>query len=307
MPRLFIIANPTSCNGKALKIWPSLEVELKHRNWEYIFRWTEYPGHSRRLVDEALYFNPDIIVAMGGDGTVHEVIDEYYKKSPERIIPITALPLGTGNDWARYWHIPHDVFTWLEMIERFKLHDHDLGLVEYYNLKDQKEYSVFNNVAGMSYDAFVANYVESKKKKSKVNGFIYLFYIFRCLFMYRLQESKIKSGQRILEDAFYTINVGLCPYSGGGLQIVPHARPNIGQLAVTAVKPLSKFGVLLFSKEFYSGKIHLHPKVISFHTEFLTVSPGKNETILLEAEGEVLGRLPASFSIIRKAIKICAP
>ena len=116
MPRLFIIANPTSCNGKALKIWPALEYELKHRNWEYSFRWTAYPGHSRKLIDDAIGQNPDIIVAMGGDGTVHEVIDEYYKKSPDRNIPITALPLGTGNDWARYWHIPHDVLAWLETV-----------------------------------------------------------------------------------------------------------------------------------------------------------------------------------------------
>ena len=91
----------------------------------------------------------------------------------------------------------------------------------------------------MSYDAFVANYVETKKKKSKVNGLIYLYYIFRCLFMYRLQESKINSEQHILEDAFYTINVGLCPYSGGGLQIVPHARPNIGKLAVVSYTHLT--------------------------------------------------------------------
>lgn len=308
MLKLFIIANPTSCNGKARKIWPALELALKQRNWNYTFRWTEYQGHSRKLIDDALSSNIDMIVAMGGDGTVHEIIDEYYKKFSNIKIPITALPLGTGNDWARYWNIPRDISQWIEMIARGKLYDHDLGRVEYFNLYGNKEYSVFNNVAGMAYDAFVANYVESKKKKSKVNAIVYLFYIFRCLFMYRLQKSKITSETRLLEDKFYTINVGLCPFSGGGLQIVPHARPNIGSLAVTIVKPLTKIGVLLFSKEFYSGKMHLHKKSISFHTELLTVSPSdQNETILLEAEGEMLGKLPATFTIIKKAIKICAP
>ena len=194
------------------------------------------------------------------------------------------------------------------MIESFKLYDHDLGRVEYTTLPGNVDFSTFNNVAGMAYDAFVANYVESKKRKSKVNALIYLFYIFRCIFMYRLQRSKIQYNGKSLENRFYTINVGLCPYSGGGLQIVPHARPDMGKLAVTAIKPLSKLGVLLFSKEFYSGYMHLHKKAISFHTEYLKVAPvDHSEVILLEAEGEVLGRLPATFSIIKKAIKICAP
>jgi len=308
MPKLFFIANPRSCNGKAIKIWPDLEKALKYKKWNYTFRWSEYHGHARELVSEAINDRPDLIIALGGDGTVHEVIDQYYKISSELTIPLTCFPLGTGNDWARFWKISHKIIDWLEMIEKFKLYDHDLGRVEYETQQGNKEFSVFNNVAGMAYDAFVANYVESKKTKSKVNAIIYLYYIFRCIFMYRLQKTKIVYDYKTLEDKFYTINIGVCPYSGGGLQIVPHARPDAGKLSVTAVKPLTKLGVLLFSHEFYSGKLHLHKKAVSFQTENVRIVPADpHETILLEAEGEILGKLPATFSILKKAIKICAP
>lgn len=308
MPYLYFIGNPTSCNGKALKLWPYLEKALLTKDWKYSIHWSKYAGHTRLLVQEAIEVQPDIIVALGGDGTVHEVIDEYYKHRLTLTAIITSFPLGTGNDWAHFWKIPHTPDSWIRMIDQGKIYDHDLGHVEYIGFDGKKESSVFNNVAGMAYDAFVADFVESKKKKSKVNSVIYLFYIFRCLFMYRLQWSKIKYDDKELENKFYTINVGVCPYSGGGLQIVPHARPDIGKLALTAVKPLTKWGVLLFSKEFYSGKLHLHSKAISAHAEKISIEPKTpDEEIKLEAEGELLGKLPATFTLLPRAIKICAP
>jgi diacylglycerol kinase (ATP) len=308
MPSIYIIANPTSGHGKALATWPQLEKALINQNWTYIIKWSAYPQHSKKLVKEALQSRPDLLVAMGGDGTVHEVIDAYYQQKDLHTTVVTAFPIGTGNDWARYWHIPHTVDEWVAMIRKNKSFDHDLGHVSYLDFEGMPQQSVFNNVAGMAYDAFVANYVESKKKNSKVNGLVYLFYIFRCIFMYKLQKSIVAYEHQKLEDKFYTINIGVCPYSGGGLQIVPHARPHQGSLAVTAVKPLNKLQVLLFSKEFYSGKMHLHKKVISFHTKQVKVNAvDSNDKILLECDGEVLGQLPATFLILPKAIKICAP
>lgn len=140
-----------------------------------------------------------------------------------------------------------------------------------------------------------------------MGGMQYLYFIFRCLFGYSLQESMIHIKGKKLKDKFYTINVGICPYSGGGLQIVPQADPTDGLLAFTAVRPVNKFQVIWLSRHFYSGKLLKSEHIIHDSVTHLEVTPGMNEKIKLEADGEYLGNLPASFSVLPKALKICAP
>ena len=91
----------------------------------------------------------------------------------------------------------------------------DMGLHFLVKMEKHKtEY--FNNVAGMAYDAFVVE--ELEKRKSKPNKFIYIFSVLSLLFKYKLQNALIKiHGSRKINGKFYTINVGICKYSGGGM------------------------------------------------------------------------------------------
>ncbi len=309
MPQLAFIGNPVAGNGKALKLWPKIENALKRKGWEYSINWSKNKEHAEELSKIKLSEAPGIIVALGGDGTINSVIQGFYKNNfLGNNTLFTAFPCGTGNDWCRYWKISDDIDIWVKMIAAGKSFDHDLGLIEYTTNEKKKESAVFNNVAGIAYDAYVVDYIESKKKKMKVGGLQYLYFIFRCLFGYKLQESRIRWEGKEMADKFYTINIGICPYSGGGLRLVPHAVPDDGLLAITAIRPLNKLQVLLLSRHFYSGKIHLHNKAISFNTESLEVLPvNENEIIRLESEGELIGNLPVKISVIKKAVKICAP
>lgn len=309
LPSLFFVANRSASHGQAESYWNGLEQSLKRKEWPYAIAWTTSKNDTPGIVRNAMEQKPDIIISFGGDGTAHTMIQSVYtfrSLSPNTLF--TVFPVGTGNDWVRYWKIPHKIEPWLDMIKVHRAYDHDLGQVEYTSDAGNLKTEYFNNVAGMAYDAYVADYIESKKKKMSVGGIQYLYFIFRCLFGYKLQASQLQWNGGDSKDKFYTINVGICPYSGGGIQIVPHAVPDDGLLAVTAVRPLNKFQVLLMSRHFYSGKLNKHKKAISFQTEELYVRPVEtNEIIKLEAEGEYLGRLPARFNIIKRALKICAP
>ena len=289
-------------------IWPQIERALINKKWKYSIYWTDTKSACDDIVKIALYQQPDLLISLGGDGTAHTVLQSLYKYHDlSTKTRFTVYPNGTGNDWARYWKIPHDINAWIAMIDTNHTYDHDLGVIEYTHDDGSWKKEYFNNVAGMAYDAYVADFIESKKKKMTVGGIQYLYFIFRCLFGYQLQKSRIiwPSGEQ--QDKFYTINVGICPYSGGGIRIVPHAIPQDGALAVTAIRPLNKLQVLLISWHFYTGKLHQHRKALAFQTDELYVQPLENEIIKIEADGEYLGRLPAKFKIIKHAFKICAP
>ncbi len=306
---LIFIGNPMAGKGKSVKIWPLLELALNQIQCTYSITWTTSKDQVKDAVHHAIIQKPEFIISLGGDGTVHTIVRYFYQfqsLSPETLF--STFPIGTGNDWARYWKIPHRPDHWVKMILSGKSYDHDLGQIEYTDDIGQIQSENFINVAGMAYDAYVADFIESKKKKMAVGGIQYLWFIFRCLFGYQLQASTLQWEGKTERDYFYTINIGICPYSGGGLQLVPHARPDRGTLAVTAIRPLNKLQVLLLSRHFYSGKIHQNGKALAFQTEEIYISPQQpNEIIKLEAEGEYLGRLPARFKVLKKAIKICAP
>lgn len=309
MPFLIFIANPSAGKGKTLKLWPKLEAALKNKGWKFEILWTTVKGQGRLLAAQAMTHQPDIIVSLGGDGTAHEVINGIMDhKATMGNIHFTAYPIGTGNDWAKYWKIPHQPEAWIKMIEQAKSYEHDLGQIELLGPQNQPAFHVFNNVAGAAYDAYVADYIESKQKKMSGGGIQYLWFIFRCLFSYRLQPSRLTWPGGKEEDRFYTINIGICPYSGGGLHLVPHAHPGQGLLAVTAVRPIPKWKVIQLTPLFYSGTILRHPRVLHFKTEELLMEPGDvMDNVKIEAEGEYLGNLPAHLTVLKKAIKIYAP
>lgn len=309
MLSLIIIGNPTAGRGKTIKHWPKLENALRYKGWTYDIRWTAAKGEARALARQAVSENPDIIVSFGGDGTAHEVINgiKDYNQTGSKTV-FTVYPIGTGNDWARYWKIPNELSSWINMVERFNVYDHDLGRIELLDPKGKPAVHVFNNVAGAAYDAYVADFIESRQKKMKWGGLQYLWFIFRCLFSYKLQPSRLTWPGGKAEDHFYTINIGMCPYSGGGLHLVPHAKPDQGLMAVTAVRPIPRWRVILLTPLFYSGTLLRHPKVLHFKTSDLLLEPGSpDDNVKLEAEGEYLGNLPARLTVLIKALKICAP
>jgi YegS/Rv2252/BmrU family lipid kinase len=306
---LIFIGNPVAGKGKTLKRWPELEKAIREKGWTYDIRWTTAKGEGRVLARKAISENPDLIVSFGGDGTAHEVINGIKDNNqPGSKTGFTVFPIGTGNDWARYWKIPRDLSSWIRMVEKLKLYDHDLGQIELLDPRGRPPLHVFNNVAGAAYDAYVADYIETKQKKMKGGGLQYLWFIFRCLFSYKLQPSRLTWPGGRAEDYFYTINIGMCPFSGGGLHLVPHAKPDQGLMAVTAVRPIPRWRVVLLTPLFYSGTLLSHPKVLHFKTKELLLEPGNPaENVKLEAEGEFLGNLPARLTVLIKALKICAP
>jgi YegS/Rv2252/BmrU family lipid kinase len=306
-PTWFVIVNPAGGNGAVKVRWAFIEAALKQSGLPLEIVFTEAPGHATTLAREAIEKGFRHLVAVGGDGTGNETVNGILQQEvvDSQTVTFALMPVGTGNDWVRFWKVPKQTEAWLDMLKAGKTAFQDVGVARF--MKDGKEgLRYFINVAGMAYDAFVVKYSEQRKYLLK-NRFFYLWLVFTCLWKYRLSRARVAFDGQVVEDLFYTINAGILPYSGGGMQLVPQAVPDDGLLALTFARKLSKLGVILNTWRFYNGSIGEHPLISTLSAKTVKITSLDDEPIYLEADGEWLGQTPVEFSILPNALKIVIP
>jgi YegS/Rv2252/BmrU family lipid kinase len=302
----FIIVNPAAGNGEGLRQWQVIQKLLKEYAIQFNHAITKNRGHASILAEEAIKNGYRKIAGVGGDGTNHEIVNGILNQTivASQKIVYTLLPVGTGNDWIRSHGISRNldqaVRNLLEGVQYYQ----DAGLIEYeYEGKRNTRY--FANVAGLAFDAYVV--VQSDQQAGIWSGkLFYLFHVLKNLLSYRVKKSLVIFDHVRKSGYFYTINIGLCRFSGGGMQIVPHAKGNDGLFGLTLAHKMSKLRVVLNTHLFYNGKIGKHPKVELFHAKRIEIKT-TSTPILLEADGEFLGQTPAQFSILPKALNILRP
>lgn len=298
----YCVMNPTAGKRNYISVWKEIDNSLTKNNIEHEVYFTKCRKDAEKQVikkTEEGYVN---FIAIGGDGTVHEVVNGIMKQSvrPSGDIILAVIPVGTGNDWAKHHAIIYDMDRLCSSIKSGIIRNQDVGKASFKrNGEHLTEY--FNNVAGMAYDAFVVE--ELEKRKSKPNKFIYIFSVLSMLFRYKLQKANVKIGDKEIQKKFYTINVGICKYSGGGMSLVPHAIHDDGFLAVTLAGQLNKFEVLRNTYRFYNESLIRHPKIESFQVKNLNVTSIDEDPIFLELDGETAGHNPVEFSIVEKGLR----
>lgn len=304
----YIIINPAAGGGKAGRVWPDIAHQLSQADISYEAHFSTHHRHATLLAKQAIEQGYRQLLAVGGDGTSNEVINGIFQQSlvsPSSIV-YCLLPIGTGNDWIKTHRIPRNTEAWIKMFLEGHILQQDIGWVEYQDQETPKKH-YFANVAGLAYDAFVVHYVEDIKTRV-ANKLIYLWVVLRCLWKYQLQSARLLFKDQSVEDYFYTINIGICKYSGGGMQLVPHADPNDGFLALTYAGSLKKWQILLNTYRFYNGSLGEHPLVHTDQVKKLTVEPIEGTAgTLLEVDGEFLGVTPARFGIVEKALHFIGP
>ena len=301
-PFWYIIANPASGGGAVRKRWPAIEQLLQELGFSYSVHFTQYPGHATRLAEDVILKGHRHLLGIGGDGTNHEIangiLGQRFVASAE--ITYALLPVGTGNDWARHYRLARAPRQRLQDILLGKTVLQDAGLVQYQR-DGQPEQRYFVNVAGLAYDGYIGRQLLQHRVTSRLQ---YLLLIMQYLFRYRLTKARIIYDQRQVEDYFYTINVGICRYSGGGMQFVPQAVPDDGLFALTFARRLQKWEVIAQTARFYNGTLLRHPKVEGYQARAIQVEAAEDAPTLLEADGEFLGETPVAFTLLEKALRV---
>jgi len=298
----FIVINPSSGNTNFKKSWETITHFLKLKKINFSYSFTEYRKHEVILVDKAIKQGYRNIISVGGDGTLHHVVNgimkqRYIKTSK---IKLGVIPLGTGNDWIKTYGIPLSIKKSINIIISNKTIYQDIG---YINMLDNKiEY--FNNLAGIGYDGYIVNKLTSLKKIGSIAFLISGLY---GLFFYKKKKYQIKINNISLNKKCLMILVGLCKYSGGGLRVTKNPNPLDGLLDITLVKNFSFFELLFNIPKLYNGKIVNHKKVSTFKTKKIIVKNISNNNSFIEADGEIIGINNFNISIIPQAIQFIIP
>lgn len=303
-----VIINPSASNGKAGKKWKNIEAVLRQANITFTVHRSEQPLHCIEIAKLLIEQGARKLIGIGGDGTNNEIINGLMQQNsiPTNEVVYGFIPVGTGNDWVKTHNIPRDITKAVAIIKAGKTTLQDIGLVKFYrNKKPDQRY--FVNVAGMAYDAYIAR--ESNKKRTKItNALFYYVLIFKCLFKYVSKQARIfLDGKEVGNQHFYTINIGLCKYSGGGMQFVPHAEIDDGLFAISYVTSIPKLKVIASTHYLYGGKIAKFEHAKLFKSKHIKVEAVDDAPTLLELDGEFVGETPAEFEIIPKALKVIVP
>jgi YegS/Rv2252/BmrU family lipid kinase len=303
----YVIANPNAGNGQFTHSWEQLQQQIAAQLPVGEFAVTRQTGHAIEISKRAVEQGYRHILAVGGDGTNHEVANGILQQQqvPSTSITQALLPWGTGNDWIKTYQLPRNPAEAIACIARGKTQLQDVGRI-HCQREGQPYTRYFVNVAGLAYDAYV---VKRGEELGGVSGKLgYLWLVTRCLFEYKLREAVVLVNNQAYQNHFYTINFGIGRYSGGGMQLVPHAQPDRGEFAVTLAGDISRIGVLLNTYRFYNGTIGGHPKVETFFAKSAKVDAAEGAPpTWVEADGEFLGQTPASFEMVPKAWRVIVP
>jgi len=292
----FIVVNPHSGNSNFKKSWEKITYILKLKNINFSYSFTEYRKHEVILVDKAIEQGYRNIISVGGDGTLHHVVNgimkqRYIKTSK---IKLGVIPLGTGNDWIRTYNIPNSIEKSIDIIFKNTTVLQDIGCITLLNGK--KEY--FNNLAGTGYDGYVVKNLNYLKKMGSLAFLVSGLY---SLFSYKKTKYKIIINNKTINEQCLMILFGICKYSGGGLRITKDPNPKDGLLDITIVKNISFLDLLFNIPKLYNGDIIHHRKVSNYKTRELKILDNYNSTI--EADGEIIGNGSLNVTIIRKALQ----
>lgn len=222
--RVLFIINPISGLGKHKTIEKSVVSELDKSKIEYHFEYTQYPHHATEIT-RANYRNYDIIVAVGGDGTVNEVASGLIDTNTA----LAIIPAGSGNGLARHLNIPLKVNKAIQL-----LNDHKVTKIDSLKINDQ----ISVNVSGIGFDAFISHLFAKTKRRGPLT---YIHLITREFPNYKSDFYTLKiDGQAIALDAFLISFANSSQY-GNNLQIAPNAMVDDGFIDVCIIKDFPKY------------------------------------------------------------------
>ena len=303
MTRAKVIVNPMARGGIAGKRWPHINKLLSDAGVSFDHDFTEGVGHGIELAREAVDKGYELVIAVGGDGTVSEVVNGIVDEEGKGRAILGIIITGVGNDIVRTLGIPRDYANACRVFSDFKTATIDLGVVEYMK-GDEKGRRFFINTAGLGFDAAVVERTPGLNRTIK--GIMpYAFGLLLTLRAYRNKEATIDLDGTASKERVFLVVVNNGRYFAGGMKITPDADPCDGLLDALIMGDFGRLEVLWNLPKVYKGTHITHPKLRSCRVKAIHI--GSTERLLLQADGELLGQAPASIQVLPAALTVAVP
>ncbi len=294
----FVIINPTSGNGTAKKLWPKIKQLLITYLFDFEYAFSEYEKHSVVLVQSSINQGFVNIISVGGDGTLHNIVNGIMSQDTviSTNISVGVIPIGTGNDWVKTYGIPKDIESVIQIIKNGNTKQQDIGKIE---LLDQDNLPIyFNNLAGVGFDGFVVNKVGKYKH---FGALAYLIGTVMGLFAFKNFVVEISLNTETITTKSLMILIGLCKYSGGGMQLTKTPHPSDGLFDITLAEDFNKWDIVKNIPKLFNGNIVNFKKAQSFKAESVVVKILQEDKPFIQADGELIGVEDFKVCILQNA------
>jgi YegS/Rv2252/BmrU family lipid kinase len=292
--KALLIYNPQAGHGRAKKLLPQVEFLFNKHNIEFDLCLTDYPEHGIEIVRGINFDNYDCLVAAGGDGTLFEIINGYYKNVSSKQLPLGILPIGTGNAFARDLELDNNhIEDAIKIIGNKTPRKVDVG---YFKTHGQEYY--FLNIVCLG---FVADVNETAQKLKLFGNLSYTLGVFyRTLFLKTNHVTLDIDGKQIERESTF-IEISNTRYTANFL-MAPNAKIDDGLLDITLAKKFSRRRLIqCFPKIFTGDHIHLD-EVETYQTSHILINT--DEPKVLTPDGELIGITPVEIKCLPRAIEV---
>jgi YegS/Rv2252/BmrU family lipid kinase len=303
----FFIVNPHSGAGKTGNFFEKIRLKIEKELGPYEAVFTEGPGDGQQKALRALAGGYRRLIAVGGDGTLNEVLNGCFQrgKQIDPKIELAVFSSGSGDDFAKSIDWPLDPQRALLRLKERKIVRVDVGQVVYRGAGGEEASRYFVNIADFGLGAHVMGGVNASQKRLGAQ-FTYLYHTVRSLLRYQKPSVVVEIGGRILR--FPEIVIGVVAngkYFGRGLCVAPEADLTDGRFNVILVERAGVIDFIRWLPRLFRGWPIEGRGIHRFETEKISVKPEKGHSVRIVTDGEQPGGLPATFQVIPKALKLC--
>lgn len=307
MHKWIMIVNPASASATTKDTWQQSKKILEDGGLAVETWITDYPSHGIKLAQEAAARGERYFIAVGGDGTIHEVMTGLLRYTEATggdmgDFTLAVLPYGTGNDWIKTSLIPRDMAAAAQCILAGKTSCEDVVRVTFEN-------GVFcmANVGGIGLDADICHYTNSMKEKKLKGGLLYKMVAPYSIFTKnRYPVEIICDGECIYKGKLFSVVIGNGDYRGGGVHQTEEGDWSDGILEVSVMGAVSHMKGLKLMLHALSGDFSKQKGIISRRFRKLTVRL-LDHSHRVELDGETPGMLPVTFEVTGQQIQIIVP
>jgi YegS/Rv2252/BmrU family lipid kinase len=307
-----IIVNPASANGATGAAWPAAASEVRQHFGASSVAFTRRGGEAVEIAEREARAGRPFIIACGGDGTINEVANGILRAGAGAELGV--LPSGTGGDFRRTLKIPTRTADAARALREGETRAMDAGRVEFVNGRGETEERFFVNVASFGMAGDVIKRVKSRAGlppgASRLLGGKVTFAAAALQATLAFQNPTVRvslDGGRESQLTVTNFCVANARYFGGGMKIAPTAKLDDGRFDVIAIGDMGALSVLANSYRVYLGT-HLGMRDVHHaRSRRVEARPVGTEVVKLEIDGELVGRLPATFEILPGALRVRCP
>ncbi|HCJ1101044.1 TPA: diacylglycerol kinase family protein [Legionella pneumophila] len=303
MSKIAVVINPIAGGGRGKKIWKVLKPGLHALFEQTVYRISNRVNDLEAITDGLLAENPDSLLIIGGDGTSNHVLNGLIENDKLKIpqTKIAFFNAGCGGDFTRQF--PQQKITeFLDRISHNQFIKCDIGKITLANQVSR----YFINIASCGLSGHVVLRVSKSKWLKKLGGTLnYLLHALIGLMTYRKTKVRVQIDDALPSDSPILL-MAVCSgqYFGGGMHVAPMAKVNDGLFDVVSFNEFSKLNALLKLYKIYSGEHLLDNNVHYVQAKKIKIEPLEESKIEIEADGEIIGCLPAQFEFIKETLPL---